>query len=823
MPKVFLSHSSKDKENYVRIVAERLMKEIGNHNVIYDEYTFEEGMKSIEEIDRGLEKSDLFVIFISDSSLQSNWVKYELKKAEKLLTREKLDRIYPIIIDKDITFNDDRIPKWLREYNLKYISRPTKSVNMIIQRMREISWTLHPRIKDKENIFVGRNEYIRKFEERMDSFEKDTPNCFVLSGFKSIGRAALIKHCFKKANIIKDSYQMPIIYLDYDESLEDFIMKLYDLGFSEKIDLRYLMNKTINEKMLIAIKIINDIQDINEKILIRDNGCIINHRGEMTSWFYDILEEIKDIQKVTFCIISRFRLYIPDLWKKDNIYSVHVSELEKKERNGLLKRYLKFEDIDLDREDIIFISDLLYGYPEQVFLAVNIIKTRGIKYLKDNSYLLVDYNSQKVSTILINFKDDSKSMEFLYLLSEFDYIGYDFIFDIVEDEEYYSNKLEEFINIGICENVGTTGEYIRVNDAVRNYLQRNGMEISDFHKNKMEEKLKLFLKKPDIEEYNIPEFLFSLKKSLLNGNDINKDIIIPSLYLKTMTELYDKKRNYKEVIRFADKALENIRFMDEKIIFEIRYLLCLSLAKMQDNRLLEEVQNINGEDHCFLKAFYYRQIGKNNQALEELNKSLSIRKNFTKAKRELVQVFINLQEYSKAMAFAKENYENDKTNPYHIQAYFSCLIKSDMNMDEKKFILKELISNLERINTEKAREMLWRCKAQFEAFCNNNEEEALMLVNKSIEKYPKLYYARMVKFDICEKFKRISDMEEIISYFEENGNEASKNTIIIYKSIVMAMKGNVEGASRYFDTKIRYYTDQAKDRFMQKLLRYRES
>lgn len=42
MSKVFLSHSSKDKEHFVSKVANKLNKK----NVIYDEYSFEEGGKT---------------------------------------------------------------------------------------------------------------------------------------------------------------------------------------------------------------------------------------------------------------------------------------------------------------------------------------------------------------------------------------------------------------------------------------------------------------------------------------------------------------------------------------------------------------------------------------------------------------------------------------------------------------------------------------------------------------------------------------------------------------------------------------------------------
>lgn len=61
MQKVFLSHSSADKESYVRIVAKKLINNIGEENVILDEITFQQARKTIEEIDKGLNETDLFV------------------------------------------------------------------------------------------------------------------------------------------------------------------------------------------------------------------------------------------------------------------------------------------------------------------------------------------------------------------------------------------------------------------------------------------------------------------------------------------------------------------------------------------------------------------------------------------------------------------------------------------------------------------------------------------------------------------------------------------------------------------------------------------
>ena len=88
MPNIFLSHSSTDKERYVKIVANQLQKQLDEHAIYYDEYTFESGMKSMEEISKSLKETDLFVVFLSRKALESDWVKKELLISRELLGRD---------------------------------------------------------------------------------------------------------------------------------------------------------------------------------------------------------------------------------------------------------------------------------------------------------------------------------------------------------------------------------------------------------------------------------------------------------------------------------------------------------------------------------------------------------------------------------------------------------------------------------------------------------------------------------------------------------------------------------------------------------------
>lgn len=53
----------------------------------------------------------------------------------------------------------------------------------------------------------------------------------------------------------------------------------------------------------------------------------------------------------------------------------------------------------------------------------------------------------------------------------------------------------------------------------------------------MDKNLNKFLDRMSMSEYDVPEYLFSLKESLLRGKAIDESYLIPSLYLKSIQEL----------------------------------------------------------------------------------------------------------------------------------------------------------------------------------------------------------------------------------------------------------------------------------------------
>ena len=821
MAKVFLSHSSEDKEWYVNIVYKKLVKALGEDSGVIDNVMFQEGRKTVEEIYYQLELTDLFVIFLSDKALASTWVQDELKKVESIVEEKKKYQICPIIIDDIVKYDDDRIPTWMqREYNIQRICSQTKASNVIRQRMIEISYEKHPKLKERNMLFVGRNEFLQNFEERMDDFDKETPVVAIASGLEGIGRRTLLKHSLYKSNIVKDTFPFSNIVLRSDESIEDCILKLYDLGFITNIEItiEFVASLDMKSKISLLKDIIVQLQKDKVLVFILDNGCIVNHEGEMAEWFNQAIQDSEIETKITLLLVCKFR-YFDRGYTNERIYNIALPELDIKERNGLLKRYLELENVELDTEKIKIVSNLLTGFPEQVFFAVTMIKKQGWQYFYNNTNDVVNFSDRKAAIMMQDIKDNGELMELLALLASFDYISISYIMSIVSDSSKYMQYIDELYYRGICEYVGVLREYIRVNDTIRNYLQRSEYKISEAHEKVLQENVHDIVNNIDDRDYDISELLHSLKTSLVNGVDIDNKYIIPSIYLKTMNDLYNTGRN-NEVVQFADKAIQGSWFMDKRIVFEIRYLLCLALAKLRKERFKDEVMKIEGADHEFLFGFYYRQIGRFDKALERINNSLKLRENFSKAKREKVQIYIGMQDYESALELARLNYESYQDNPYHIQAYFTCVIKSD-NVENKKEILKELIENMESIGSKLSRELTLRFKAQYAAFIKNDYDEAIGYVNQAIEMNENIHYARLVKFDIAERFDDIEMMQEIVDYFRKvELKQRYHDNIVCMDSLIKAKKGDCTGAIEYFKMHIKNYTDEAKDRFIIRLNKY---
>ncbi len=813
MIKAFLSHSSSDKDKFVRIVADKLKNKHGIH---YDEYTFEIGNKTIDEILEGLDKTDLFVFFISENSLESEWVKKEVLVATNNLGN-RTKQFYPIIIDKNITYKDERIPEWLvSEYNIKFVSKPTVVAKRIEQKLREISLKKHPKLMKKNNLCIGRNKILENFEERLDNFEKAQPKCIIATGLESIGRRTFLKYALVKTDIINQYYTPNSIYLDTNDSIEDFILKINDFGFLDiDSDLSDLLSKNQDYKINLAINILKEIQSNNEIILILDNGCIVNYERKFSNWFRKIIESSELDNKVLICTASKYKVHYTEI-NNDAFYSEHVDDLTPSERKRLFKRLLEIYDIEMVVDDFNYISDTFKGLPEQILYCVDYIDRTNIETVKKNIHEIREFNDEKASALIKHYQEDEYILSLIRLIAQFEIISIEFLNEIISDETI-NEILEILVTENICEYFGYDGQFIRVNDSIRDYIIRNRLKIKEEYLTKIKTHVSAFIRSDEKIEKDSSDYLFSLKQALLEGEEIDENLLLPSHFLRTMKDLYHNG-SLQKVIDLAYKVLEKEEYIDYYLANDIKYYLCLALAKKRDKRVLDEVQRINGDQHNFVLGYYYRLIGEYTKAIDRLKSIVDSQYIKARAKREIVHCYIQTEGYSKALSFAKDNYIENRNYIYHVQLYFYCLIYSDKSFENKEE-LRRITIELKRLSVESNMDMGDRAEALYLAKCENKEEESLRLINDAIAKYPDSYYPLLTKFDIALKFYNINEMEDCILKLEKfNGKTLSKKTYTKQKAYFIALKEkNATKAKQLIIDDLNKYPQEAKDLILEKI------
>lgn len=816
MIKVFLSHSSVDKGHYVSVVASHLSKE----SVVYDELTFESGEKTLLEIVRGLDESTLFALFISEKALDSPWVQQEIALAELRLASGQLKEIYPIIIDRSVKHDDSRIPEWLRtNYNLRLVSRPTVAARRIHQKLRQISWKRHPRLELRANTFVGRNNEIETFERRFDSFEEDKPVASIVAGPPSIGRRTFLKHAMEKLGLLERGRLPPSVYLDRNASLEDFIVKLLDLGHTEKTYTDYdFLAMSQRDKVHAAVDLLLALHDSGERLLVLDEGSLVDFTREPAQWFTEVITDERLTDNPLLFVASRWGIRIKGGDSiKDKAFSTILNELNESERTRLLARLLQVNEITLDRDIFGVLSGLLHGYPDEVHFVVDLVERFGARGAIDRSDEIVEFNSEKASNLLRPYDADDEVLDFVRLLAQFEIYSVDFIFSAIS-EDRYGKILDKLVDDGICEYVGAEAEFVRLNDSVRDYIKRNRLSLNPKLQTLIDAAVRKTINEASWDDYDSSHVLFAAREALKKGIPVDDRFLIPSHFLRAMKEIYHQRGNMRRVVELADRLLLKENGLDVRLAQDVRYYLCLALARLKDKRVLQEAQKIQGNEHHFVLGYYYRLVGRHKDAIERFEKIVNAPWVEARAKRELVEVYIQTEQYEKAQEFARKNYFENRGNQFHIQAYFRSLIYGSA-AEQYADLLLTLCKELDEVGSEQARQMGMIASALVLARIDH-DERALHVIDDAIASFPDVVYPVLAKFDIALMFRNAAAMKgalDKLDHFATKQMNISERTYARQRAYYMASIGNESQANAEVDKYLKDFPDDARQRIRDKL------
>lgn len=697
MNRAFLSHSSAQKD-FVR----KVFKLLGASRCIFDECCFDGGKKIIDEILRGLQKTDLFVIFVSNESLDSEWVQREIVLADNFMQKHGLKQVLPILIDSKIKPGEDpRIPEWMKQYLMKPVRSAEMAKLKILNALRHLDMDTNRIYKAKRNLFVGRYKEKEELENILNLYVEPHYSAICVPGLEGIGRRTFLRKFFEEKHMLNTSNEPILCSLSNRSSIDNLILSLlkYQKDNISGDDLAELDSKSIGEKTIFLQSLFKSLANENEYIFIIDDGCIVRPTMEVCDWFVKAIDipELQDCFYIS--VISRFRPSHKFLSYHDNFISISIDALSVPEVKNLFMGYGKALELTTSPKYSEILSTL-NGIPSQVYYAVEYIQRFGIDSAIRNKNLILDYGDKPVMSIIADIKErGEESFSLLVLLSKLQTTSYDMIYSLAGDTEFINHELEFFYISGVFSLFGENKEYIEVHYSIADYIRRSRVDIKPEYRQKLDESVEKFVDRQadNILFTDLSQMYHDIRGAIMDGKEISSKYYLPSFTLNAIAELYNNSQ-YISVISLIDKMLLKSNQYDKYTVREYRYWLCMSLARAKDRRFEKEVEYFyESADYYFLKGFYWRLKKDLRKAEQYLDNALELNPNHQRTKREIVNVYIMNENYQEGVTLAKENFMRKKTNPFHIQAYFICLLhNNEQNVESVQGELSQLLELIQK-------------------------------------------------------------------------------------------------------------------------------
>ena len=734
MIKAFISHSSVQKE-FVR----NLVESLGRDYCLVDCYNFESAYKTIDEIYTNIERSTVFVLLLSRDSLDSDWVAEEIRYARKKMSTDKLDRFWPFIVDETLTVED--CPEWMRKdecFNLKKYRSYKMLARDIEQKFRGIIWSCNPQRKKLDTLMVGRNSDIEHFEDIYQSSRGMKLKALIVSGRDGVGKDMFILKCMDKIGYKTETVPYKI-NLGSKEGIENFIIQLNLITrtFNETQLINVLKGST-SDKIENAASLLNELLDSQSVLSVNDDmACVLPNRM-LADWLVELVEQSNMNNQLGLFIKSRKMLNSFVETEHPSFGHVNLQPLEAKDRYKLFYNLLRIYNLTNISEDNVrwFVERLLLS-PSQLVKAVEALSRKSIAVVKKDIQALIDWGDTQIKPMLSSFFGDEESRHLLIILSKMDFVSYDILEQFLGERSVeVMEKLYEMMAFGIVTVFGDKEQFFRLDHYMSDYINRCRIQLPANLESLLKEILEEKICSSSYITEDVSVYLYEKRKLIISGKGKPEDFLVPSVVVSSVMEIYNKQ-SYKQVIGLCDMVLNDVHnyFPDQER--ELRYWLCLALARLTDKRFYREVEYFKDIDYYFLRGFYHRNAKEYAEAEKWLVKTLEKSPNLQRAKRELVTALLAQNKFNLAIELAKENYEKHPENSYQIHGYFRCLVRKKplQRNDVKK--LEELLHAMSENLSDKHEELYVAMNIEYQDFvCHRKVEDMIELIQESQTRFP---------------------------------------------------------------------------------------
>lgn len=770
--KIFFSYSRID-----RSFLDAVLARFGQDYALVDNYVLEDGEEVWPEIRKAIEGASHFVFLMSNAALESEWCQKELGFVRDLYDNDEI-KFLSFRIDESVDLENLGRKRWLKSILTNGLFKPKMLARTLLRKVRLDIWKQFPEMEKKANLFIGREAEMGKITQDYYENVYVSKKALILSGIPHIGRRTILR-LFIIRIISSNALTCDIINIKLkdNDDLFDLVLQLNDItehyDYEELIE---LLKPGKESRIKCAIELLNELYENNVYVIIEDDNCIVRGNGRLTHWFIDVVKNKNLVSHLHFYVASK---YTPVSTVSQNfleILTYSVGSLDRKRMHTLFNAYSKICDVSLLPSEVDSFLDIISVYPEHAFFAIDNVKKSMYPIALKNTRKRVELFDGNFIDITTEIQQNKSLYKSLLTLSLFEFISYDTLSEVlgrdcVEDiETLYHYSLIEFF--------GSNGQYICLSHAFGDYLRRMKLRLSKNEIKEIKNKTQMILLNMDEHLPDMSFRLYATKEQIReNSKKLDEKYLIPSLVLKVVTEEYYERKD-SNVIDLCYRLLDSFNCNQyDDIMRSIHYWLCCALCRQKDSRFLQEIKYFDEDSysHYFLFGFYWRHKQCYDKAEEFYEEALKRRYDsedisyISKAQHEMVMVQTHLGHYSRALALAEDSYNHAKTNTYHIESYFRCLVRS---ATPDKQVLKQLINEMRHSQDVHKKVIGGTMEAEYEFYINGNIQGAFKKIDEILEMATDSYrnYPLRSLHEMCKNMDNLGYYKKIVSKqkIEEN-------------------------------------------------------
>ena len=736
--KIFLSHSSKDKD-LVRKINEKL----GSHLTWFDAVEIDNGDRILDKVCEGVEKCTHFVLFWSLNSANANWVQAELNAAfVKMMSNKckfmifRLDQTELPILLQPYKYND---------FNIKQNNVDDICDNICELILMEVSKTF------SHNTFVNRTEELGDIE---DFVRDDEVKIIILTGILGIGKSALAL----RANEWIYGQEHNCVVIDFNRlpGVAELVIEMH-----RKIKEDISNDNCTKEEQLENLEYaLEKIAYSQSSIILKDVKEWLDEEGNPNEILQFIFDKIiaSNIFDGLSVIVTSSRYINTDIDKSPCIKTIKVralkdSHIETIIKNNLLRSFKGYSK-DKTRE----FAKYLCGYPLGARLAANNISVHGYDFYLTQNYKIKELKIGLAKHLISYAQVSKECIDFLKYMA--------LVQSRLKNEEYIlTGLLDKYEDVGKFSeeaffaglvNIDDDGCY-RLEHIVEDYYYDLAFNDKNARKKLYNAETYIERNYESLDVTNKYRFLTVLIHIMTLNGHIDKAIKLRRELIETMSTsmwaLYNH-REYDEAYNVANGILAT--YPDDVDAKYMQALCCIRNEKYGEARtIIKTLQKDDLENYR-----YYYALGRIEKYLEHYEKAIGLflqalqkRKRHCSSMREIAECYYYLGDLNQAHKYIDRAKKIDEDNVWTI--LLECKILSKEGKNE---LALDAI-NKESLLIDDPSQILFRKGRIYDEM--NRQEDAIDCYKKALEYNFKQYDARLCLLHHNLMNESIECMDEI--------------------------------------------------------------